>query len=152
DYSQPAQVNGAPNPGYLPVTSQVKLAKILDGTSNSSLFSETTRSVAVANTAAEVPPTSLLNVYYIPAANFDSTAPVDACQTSTLRLKYRGQEYYRNLPPTAFYSHTMTPNTKNYDCSNNSFNCTHTAARSYHPGGVNVGFCDGSVHFIKNTI
>ena len=24
--------------------------------------------------------------------------------------------------------------------------------KSKHPGGVNVGFCDGSVHFIKNTI
>jgi prepilin-type processing-associated H-X9-DG protein len=27
-----------------------------------------------------------------------------------------------------------------------------TSARSYHPGGVNVGFCDGSVKFIKNTV
>ena len=26
------------------------------------------------------------------------------------------------------------------------------AATSYHPGGVNTGFADGSVHFIKNTI
>ncbi len=23
---------------------------------------------------------------------------------------------------------------------------------SNHPGGVNVGFCDGSVHFIKNSV
>jgi prepilin-type N-terminal cleavage/methylation domain-containing protein/prepilin-type processing-associated H-X9-DG protein len=26
------------------------------------------------------------------------------------------------------------------------------SANSLHPGGVNVGFCDGSVHFIKNTV
>jgi prepilin-type processing-associated H-X9-DG protein len=27
-----------------------------------------------------------------------------------------------------------------------------TAARSKHPGGVNVGFIDGSVRFVKNTV
>jgi prepilin-type N-terminal cleavage/methylation domain-containing protein/prepilin-type processing-associated H-X9-DG protein len=26
------------------------------------------------------------------------------------------------------------------------------AARSYHPGGVNVGFCDNSIRFIKNSV
>jgi prepilin-type N-terminal cleavage/methylation domain-containing protein/prepilin-type processing-associated H-X9-DG protein len=26
------------------------------------------------------------------------------------------------------------------------------SANSLHPGGVNVGFCDGSVHFIKNSV
>jgi prepilin-type processing-associated H-X9-DG protein len=25
-------------------------------------------------------------------------------------------------------------------------------ANSLHPGGVNVCFCDGSVHFIKNSV
>ena len=28
----------------------------------------------------------------------------------------------------------------------------YSAARSRHPGGVNVAFCDGSIHFISNAI
>jgi prepilin-type processing-associated H-X9-DG protein len=27
-----------------------------------------------------------------------------------------------------------------------------TCATSFHPGGLNVAFCDGSVHFIKDSI
>ncbi len=29
---------------------------------------------------------------------------------------------------------------------------TMSASMSYHPGGVNCGFADGSVHFIKSSI
>ncbi len=29
---------------------------------------------------------------------------------------------------------------------------TYLAPRSFHPGGVSVGMCDGSVRFIKNSI
>ena len=35
---------------------------------------------------------------------------------------------------------------------NSGFSCAHIAARSNHAGGVNVGFIDGSVRFIKNTV
>jgi prepilin-type N-terminal cleavage/methylation domain-containing protein/prepilin-type processing-associated H-X9-DG protein len=80
----------------------------------------------------------------------------------TSAITYRGLEYYRGLPAVSGnYTHTVPPNYLGYDCgdygipgNNNfpAFNTAHVAARSYHTGGVNVCFADGSVHFISNTI
>ena len=51
------------------------------------------------------------------------------------------------------YSHTVPPNYQGYDCGDvDNFTKAHMAARSYHPGGVNVCYVDGSVHFITDGI
>jgi prepilin-type processing-associated H-X9-DG protein len=38
------------------------------------------------------------------------------------------------------------------DASSSSWSGETYAARSYHPGGVNLGLCDGSVRFVSNTV
>ena len=53
------------------------------------------------------------------------------------------------------YSHLNTPNKKAcWYSGETSSNADHTliGASSYHAGGVNVGFIDGSVHFLMDSV
>ena len=146
--------NSLLNPEYRKVTG-TRISEITDGTSNTGLFSETKRSIATANLATDLPIASLLNVYIV-SGDFSSVQkqfpPVTCATFPGTRIRYRGQQYYRSLPQNNYYSHTIPPNYKLWDCGTDSFVESHTAARSYHPGGVNVSFCDGSVKFIKDTV
>jgi prepilin-type N-terminal cleavage/methylation domain-containing protein/prepilin-type processing-associated H-X9-DG protein len=148
-----------PSPDYRKVTSQVTVASISDGTSNTAMFSEikiSSISWSTAGTPANIPGDP--NEAYIPSAwavPADNYIPPASCNGTpyNTRITYKGQQYYRgNIPELAYYNHTMTPNSRIIDCGDASFVASHMAARSYHSGGVNVGFCDGSVKFIKDSV
>ena len=55
---------------------------------------------------------------------------------------------------SGLYNHYLTPNSKTLDCWQSSppHDPAIKAARSNHPGGVNVLFCDGHVLFIKDSV
>jgi prepilin-type N-terminal cleavage/methylation domain-containing protein/prepilin-type processing-associated H-X9-DG protein len=147
--------NSKLNPDYQRAIA-VTIADIKDGTSQTAMFSETKRSRSVQNLAAEIPIPDPINVYTTgDLLGNDAIIPPISCSNfaNSTRIRYRGQQYYRNLPSTSFYSHTIPPNYRLWDCTNTpNFNQGHTAARSYHPGGVNLALCDGSIRFIKDTI
>jgi prepilin-type N-terminal cleavage/methylation domain-containing protein len=64
----------------------------------------------------------------------------------------RGNSWFRGYNPASIaFTTLMTPNSPLYDCGLNS-DRTAYAARSFHPGGVQCVFADGSGHFISETI
>ncbi len=141
---------------YQKITSSTTLATIIDGTSNTAMFSEIKISSIVYPAPANVPndPNEVYDpsTWNYPADNYVPSAACSGIPYNT-RITYRGQQYYRgNIPALSYYNHTQTPNTRAMDCTDPAFTGSHIAARSYHSGGVNTSFCDGSVKFIKDTI
>jgi prepilin-type N-terminal cleavage/methylation domain-containing protein/prepilin-type processing-associated H-X9-DG protein len=150
----------------------IKIASFTDGTSNTVVMSESEQS----NSGQQLD--GLGMIYDAVPWNFAGTpgaGPLDwqaaqACQNENGQTLENNQEYWwkgefalsggHNL-----YSHTQTPNRRScyYTQVNSSpptssdqdyAGATQTmqAASSWHPGGVNCLFMDGSVHFIKNSV
>ena len=142
---------------YLNIPPGVKVGEVLDGTSHTAMFAEIKRgSVAGSQASGYNPPLApqdLSNIVSVNAA--DQTTPPAGCliapsSGSGTIFRYGGLQYYRSLSFTCFYTHTKLPNDKTLDCSDT--NSGHMAARSNHPGGVNVCFTDGAVKWINSTI
>jgi prepilin-type N-terminal cleavage/methylation domain-containing protein/prepilin-type processing-associated H-X9-DG protein len=143
----PAYILGSSSP-------TVSFATVTDGLSNTVIFSETLRGRGdtsygkyqiYTSTVADSNPTPLTTLY-----NACVAAPTTTPAYTTVGNTWTDN----NCGKGGCYAHIMTPNKKSCWFSNATLskNWTMLAATSNHPGGVNVGFLDGSVKFIKDSV
>jgi prepilin-type N-terminal cleavage/methylation domain-containing protein/prepilin-type processing-associated H-X9-DG protein len=134
-------------------------ATIVDGSSNTVAASEQLIGPAVGTTTttagpAPIPQDVRRGAVYVATTPLpdDSTS---ACNSmiSGWRLD-KGYAWWDGDYRTGLYNHYLTPNSKLYDCWQSSppHDPAIKAARSNHPGGVNVLFCDGHFQFVKDTV
>lgn len=139
--------------------SKTKFANIVDGTSNTAMFAEirkgpsgsSSRGVYSAGTIDDFRVATHLSSGFFGADA--EVAPADCETRSNEAWNYRGLQFYRGGVVATFYTHTLTPNARFRDCLDGSFGSRgHMAARSYHPGGVQCVYTDGSTKFVPDTV
>jgi prepilin-type N-terminal cleavage/methylation domain-containing protein/prepilin-type processing-associated H-X9-DG protein len=141
----------------------VTLATIVDGTSNTAIFSEYIRGQDNANIDGP------FQVYKDTTDPSSTAAPLAQLVTNCKAVptvasgnafvasdqRQKGDDWLnQNCGKGGGYSHVMPPNTRScfFSDTNGSKTYTMVGASSNHSGGVNVGFLDGTVRFVKNTV
>jgi prepilin-type N-terminal cleavage/methylation domain-containing protein/prepilin-type processing-associated H-X9-DG protein len=153
-YQMGANVAASGSTAYPGLATTVTLASVTDGTSNTLMFGEEIKG------KNETTSNGLHQVYRTSdASTFTGTLQQLAanCQAALLTSAYGskgGTWTDDNMEAGGGFSAVMTPNKKACYFSTSSASKTWTliGLSSYHPGGVNVGFLDGSVKFIKESV
>jgi prepilin-type N-terminal cleavage/methylation domain-containing protein/prepilin-type processing-associated H-X9-DG protein len=134
--------------GLFFVNSRIRFTDIIDGTSNTAAMSEAPLGPGGTDVTD---PSKVDPVTMYASLGTGATLSDAACQSAGTWKTNRGMRWADGAYPTGLYNHWLPPNAKTPDCIRHS-NPGWRAARSRHPGGVNVLFADGSVHFISDAV
>jgi prepilin-type N-terminal cleavage/methylation domain-containing protein/prepilin-type processing-associated H-X9-DG protein len=143
--------------GVFQINVMTRQAQITDGLSNTAFGSESLLGPGVARSFAPGsiainPDTLYSQVGWqgSPSATVNETACLSPTSIGPLRMF----NWVDGSLVLGLYNHYYPPNHRQPDCmiTFNSISYGWKAPRSFHPGGANVLFGDGSTRFIKNTI
>ena len=127
-----------------------RIRDIQDGTSHTVAFSERPlgngQSISMITTEA-----AQRCMWEIPGGADTTSA---ACSPGSAGNWYgeRGAKWILGNYGNTLYNHFYPPNALEWDCMNMQQQKAATSARSFHPGGVLVAFCDGGVGFVSDSI
>jgi prepilin-type N-terminal cleavage/methylation domain-containing protein/prepilin-type processing-associated H-X9-DG protein len=129
----------------------LSVANITDGTSQTAAASE--QLLGIAGPYSQPSPTPVPSPSYRAMARVFAGPLTDAaCATAGNGwLLNRGSSWWDGNYQNALYNHYLLPNDGRPDCIV-YHNPGWKAARSFHPGGINLLFSDGHTNFVKNTI
>jgi prepilin-type processing-associated H-X9-DG protein len=145
--------NATPN-GVFYNQSQVKIADITDGTSQTAMFSEHLRGGGQPNTQGT-------NVIFLMSAQSTLMDTYQTCQGQNPSMAMpmcwdTGVCWAMGEDCCTLYNHVSPPNTLSCGAMGFPGSMVNMAMdmppTSGHTNGVNVCFCDGSVHFVSNGI
>ena len=166
---------GSPSRGAFAVNQARGLAEFSDGTSNTILFGEVKAFQPRVKCASLFPNVASTDSSSFPGPNDPTPAKYTGCGTPDDKFHSRwsnGGVYHAGFttawPPNKVTSSVVPAGTSFtfagarsgqvdvdiISANENDGGPTYAAftSRSYHPGGVNAVFADGSVHFIKSTV
>jgi prepilin-type processing-associated H-X9-DG protein len=135
--------------GVLYADSSTRMTHISDGTSNTAAYSETILGAGGPNFTATTPQD--VRVYHMEFGSTNAAMTLADCDANTTWSPARNYAWADGPSRGAMYNHYLAPNSTRPDCMRR-VNPGIKAARSRHPGGVNLMLCDGSVRFVRDTV